>query len=383
MEENVKKTKIKYGNQSLFIWIVVLIFAWALGQYVIPEANGVFLGHSLTYTIISIVLGFILFNITYEIGKIIFGLISKYRFVKTNILCFTFTKNEKNKTKFCFERFTHYGGKTLMAPKNEKSNLSLYLLGGSIFVIIINIIQIILANIIGTNIKFEELIYIQYIMSSVGLLLLVFQIAPCLNDEIYDGFILRIHFSNKDFKKQYHKLLLQEEALITNKFPLEYLNNNDYSNPVLVKASIFNYYYLMDNNKENEAKEEIEKGLEYKDYLSDEEKGKLYSFKYYFQIIDGKEEKVGEEFLKFENSIKKHIVNYNNYGTIKTALLIAVFIESSYDLYEHILTKIDNVKEKYYVSRQNKEEELIEKSLKYIETKKIDWFKVDETNMSE
>lgn len=378
MKENLEKEIIKYNNHSISIWIVVLLLAWALGQYVIPITNGAFLGHAFAYTILSIIIGFIIFDVTYEIGKILFGWISNYRLVSTNILGFTFTKNKANKTKFKFGKFTNFGGKTIMAPKKETANLPLYLLGGTLFVIIMNILQIILSNVLAPKINFEEIIYIQYIMSSVALLLLVFHISPFLNDEIYDGFILRLHFANKNFKSQYHKLLLQEEALITNKQPLTYIENVDYSNPVLVKNAIFNYYYLLDNNKEKEAKEEIEKGLKYQQYLSDEDKGKLYSYKYYFLLIEGKEEQVADEYYKLDRSIRKYISNDKDYGTIKTALLIATFVESSYDLYEYILNKIDKEKDKFYISRQDKESELIEYTLNYIERKKIDWFKINE-----
>ena len=56
-------------------------------------------------------------------------------------------------------------------------------------------------------------------------------------------------------------------------------------------------------------------------------------------------------------------------------MLIASIIDSSYDLYEYLTLQIDKDKNKYYASRVNIEENLIDKSLSFIETKKIEWFK--------
>ena len=379
MEEKETKQKAKYSNHSIFVWIVVLFIAWTLGQYIFPEANGVFLENSFGISILAIIVGYILFIITYEVGKIIFGKISGYRLVYTNILMFTYKKNKDNKIKFSLGKFTHFGGKTIMAPKDDKANLTLYCLGGTIFTVFMNVLLIVVTNIIGNSVGFEEIIYFQYIMSAVSLLILIFQIVPFLSDEIYDGFILRICGSNKEIKKVYHQYLLQEEALLTDKDELIYINNNDLENHLLSRVGLYNCYYLLKNERVQEAYQEAINYLTNCQYLTEEETGKLYSIKYYFMILEGKEEQVNEEFSALEKHIRKIIANHNNYGTIKTALLVAVFIESSYDLYEYILGKIDKNKNKYYLSLQETEEKLIDHTLNYIEKKKVDWFRTEET----
>ena len=117
MEEKEIKKKPKYNNHSFFVWIVVLFLAWTLGQNIFPESNGVFLNDALLVSLIAIVAGYILVTFTYEIGKIIFGKISGYRLVYTNMLMFTFKRNNENKLKFKMDKFTHIGGTTIMAPK--------------------------------------------------------------------------------------------------------------------------------------------------------------------------------------------------------------------------------------------------------------------------
>lgn len=380
MEEKEIKKKPKYNNHSFFVWIVVLFLAWTLGQNIFPESNGVFLNDALLVSLIAIVAGYILVTFTYEIGKIIFGKISGYRLVYTNMLMFTFKRNNENKLKFKMDKFTHIGGTTIMAPVSEKSNLTLYSLGGIIFTIIINVILIIVTNIIGRANNYEEIIYFQYIMSAVALLILVFHIAPVFNDEIYDGFVLRVCSSNSEVKKQYHNYLLQEEVMIKEDNNLLLIENINLENPLLSKACLYNCYYYLKNANMEKAYLEAKNYLENYLYLLDEEKGKLYSLKYYFMILEGKEELVNEEMHSLEGNLKRIITSDKNYGTIKTSLLNAVFIESSYDLYEYILGRIDKNKHKYYASLQEVEEKLIEHTLSYIQKKKVDWFRNDNQN---
>lgn len=378
MEEKVESKKGKYHNQSIFVWIVVLFLAWTLGQYVFPETNGVFLENSFLISLLAILSGYILFTLFYEIGKIIFGKISGYKFVYCNILGFTFVKNEDNKVKFKFSKFTCFGGKTIMPPKKDKANLVLYSLGGIIFTIIMNVILLIVTILIGNNLKFEELTCYQYIMSAVSVILLIFHIAPVYNDGIYDGFIIRICHKNEEIKNQYHKFLLQEEKLLTYQNDLIYIDDNNLMNPLTNKVGLNNAYYLLKNDNIEEAYKEAKKYLDECFYLSDEDKGYLYSIKFYYMLLNGKFDEVNEEYRSLDGSVKRVVSNHNNYGTVKTALLIAVFIESSYDLYEYIIDRLEKNKYKYNPYLQESEEKLIEHALLYIEKTKVEWFKNEE-----
>ena len=76
------------------------------------------------------------------------------------------------------------------------------------------------------------------------LIILIFNLAPFLNDDLFDGFVLRLVHHYK-FKEQYHKILLEENALITGRGELLFFEDVDYSNPLISRASIYNYYYLL------------------------------------------------------------------------------------------------------------------------------------------
>lgn len=375
MEEN--KNVNKYRNQSLYVWIVVLILSYFMGQAIFSNAGNAFGKEPYGYAILAIICGYILGTILYELGKLIFGKIAGYNLIYINLFGFTFIKNKDNKTSFKFTKFENYGGKTLMAPKSNKSCLSLYLLGGSIFSSIITALMIVGSHLLVQEIGLRMLIYIEYIMATVMLIILIFNLAPFLNDDLFDGFVLRLVHHYK-FKEQYHKILLEENALITGRGELLYFEDVDYSNPLISKASLYNYYYLLDKDEEK-AKEMLQIGLDNSNYLPDESVGILLSNKYYFKLMNDSYEKVGEEFYKEEKSYRKIAVNYNNYGSIKTALLVSSLVDSSYDLYEHILNVMDKKKTNFSSLRIEKENQLIDRALEFIKIKKEDWFKEDDS----
>lgn len=376
MEEE-KKNVNKYHNQSIYVWVVVLILSYFLGQAIFSDAGNAFGTQPYGYAILAIICGYILGTILYELGKLIFGKIAGYNLIYINLFGFTFIKNKDNKTSFKFTKFENYGGKTLMAPKSNKSCLSLYLLGGSIFSSIITALMIVGSHLLVQEIGLRMLIYIEYIMATVMLIILLFNLAPFLNDDLFDGFVLRLVHHYK-FKEQYHKILLEENALITGRGELLYFEDVDYSNPLISKASLYNYYYLLDKDEEK-AKEMLQIGLDNSNYLPDESVGILLSNKYYFKLMNDNYEKVGEEFYKEEKEYRKIAVNYNNYETIKTALLISSLVDSSYDLYEHILNVMDKKKNNFSCLRLEKENQLIDRALDFIKTKKEDWFKEDDS----
>lgn len=375
MEEN--KNVNKYRNQSLYVWIVVLILSYFMGQAIFSNAGNAFGKEPYGYAILAIICGYILGTILYELGKLIFGKIAGYNLIYINLFGFTFIKNKDNKTSLKFTKFENYGGKTLMAPKSNKSCLSLYLLGGSIFSSIITALMIVGSHLLVQEIGLRMLIYIEYIMATVMLIILIFNLTPFLNDDLFDGFVLRLVHHYK-FKEQYHTILLEENALITGRGELLFFEDVDYSNPLISRASIYNYYYLL-NTDEEKAKEMIQIGLDNDDYLTDEDIGILLSNKYYFKLMNDNYEKVGEEFYKEEKSYRKIAVNYNNYGSIKTALLVSSLVDSSYDLYEHILNVMDKKKTNFSSLRIEKENQLIERALEFIKLKKEDWFKEDDS----
>lgn len=376
MEEE-KKNVNKYHNQSIYVWVVVLILSYFLGQAIFSDAGNAFGTQPYGYAILAIICGYILSTILYELGKLIFGKIAGYNLIYINLFGFTFIKNKDNKTSFRFTKFENYGGKTLMAPKSNKSCLSLYLLGGSIFSSIITALMIVGSHLLVKEIGLRMLIYIEYIMATVMLIILIFNLAPFLNDDLYDGFVLRLVHHYK-FKEQYHKILLEENALITGRGELLYFEDVDYSNPLISKASLYNYYYLLDKDEEK-AKTMLQIGLDNSDYLPDETVGILLSNKYYFKLMNDNYEKVGEEFYKEEKGYRKMSVSYNNYETIKTALLVSSLVDSSYDLYEHILNVMDKNKNNISSVRLEKENQLIDRALEFIKIKKDDWFKEDDS----
>lgn len=362
-----------YRNQSIFIYLVAVAIAFILGQQVVIEAASLFSNNVWLYSIGSILGGYLLSVIVYEIGKLIFGKIAGYRLVKLNIFGLTFIK-QQNKTVFRVDGFEGFGGKVLMAPKKDSANASLYLLGGTIFSIVFAASAIIGGYIFSISLPNVEVVfYIVLLVCIAQLFVVILNVAPFLSDDIGDGFILRLIAGKVISKKDFHHLLTQQEALLTGKNELSYYECN-FDNPINSQILLYNCYYYLDLDDDYNAKEIIKKAFELKDFLTEQDLSLFYSIHYYFVLLGDVTEKVTDEYWGLEKSIRKVITKSNRFDTLKSALLVAAFIELSYDTYEYLTMQIEKVKGKYSPLRSDKEDKLIERALDAIERKKPEWF---------
>ena len=362
-----------YRNHSIFIYLVAVLIAFLLGQQVVVEAASLFASNIWLYSIGSVLGGYIIGVLVYETGKLIFGKIAGYRLVKFNLFGLCFTK-QKDKTKVGFEGFEGFGGKVLMAPKKENANTALLLLGGTIFSVIFAV-GIIIGGYIFSNAlpNVEVVFYIILLVCVAILLVVILNVAPFLSDDIGDGFIFRLIHSKTVTKNDFHHLLRQQEALLTGKGELSLYECNFY-NPVNSQILLFNCYYHIDHSDDYSAKETIKKAFELKEHLTEQDLSLFYSIHYYFVLSGEVTEKVTDEYWGLEKSIRKVIAGSNRFDTLKSALLVAAFVELSYDSYEYLTLQIEKLKNKYSPLRAEKEDELIEKSLNIIEKKRPEWF---------
>lgn len=373
-EENTKKSHPKYRNQSIFVYLVVLIVAWFVGQAIFQEASGVFLGDVWIYAILSVLGGYIVGTIVYETGKLIFGKIAGYRLVSFNIFGLCIRKNEKGKTIFARTNIENFGGGTLMAPKKESAHPYLYLSGGFLFTVIASAIGILIAVTLSKHTGLEQIQYVEYLIVSVSLLILILNLAPVMNDDIFDGFLIRLLMTHALKKEDFHYVLLQKEALLTGIHPLTYREVYDYENPVSASIPLYNFYYLIDRNEEEKAEKVLEEVVEHGEMLQEEELGIIYSNLIYLLFLRGEIEAAETKYWELDKPIRKIASSYHHFDTMKTAILIAAFVDMSYDLYEYITTRIEKEKSHFSPLRRNSEDLMIEKALNFIEIKKPEWF---------
>ena len=374
-----KKEYHKYKDYSFYILVIILVVAWFSARNVFIDVGQYFGSLVWLFAIGIILFCYVLNSIVYEIGKMMFGRFSGYHLIYTNLFGFTWTKDSQNKSRFKIKSWENFGCKTLMAGKNNDGSGShpvMYLLGGSIFIALLDTIIIVCGVLLEK--KFDEPIYscCGYVQGILGLIILILNLSPFLSDSVLDGFQLRLVLLNKDQALQYHQNLYQLEALITGKHPLEHFEYEDYHNLFATESLIYLYYaYIHDKDYKN-AEECALKIIEYKEYAFEEVLIRAYSYKFYFQLLRGEEEKTSDEYWALSKTIRKGCNSSSDYEGMKTALLIASLIDLNYDLYEYITTKIDKKMNHYqYTYRIDDEEELIQKSLDYIEVKKTEWFK--------
>lgn len=373
-EENTKKSHPKYRNQSFFVYLVVLIVAWFIGQAIFQEAASVFLGEVWIYAILSVLGGYIIGTIVYEVGKLIFGKIAGYRLVSFNIFGLCIRKNEKGKLIFSRKSIENFGGGTLMAPKKETAHPYLYLSGGFLFTVIASGIGIFAAVFVSNRTGFEQILYVEYLIVSVSLLVLILNLAPVMNDDVFDGFLIRLLMTHALKKEDLHHVMLQKEALVTGIHPLTYKETSDYDNPVSASISLYNFYYLIDRNEEEKAEKVLQELADHGEMLQEEELGIVHSNLLYMLFLRGEIEATETKYWELDKPIRKLASSYRHFDTMKTALLTAAFIDMSYDLYEYITMRIEKEKSHFSPLRRDSEDILIEKALNFIEKKKPEWF---------
>lgn len=380
MEENKEKLYPKYRNYSLYVFIVVFVLAYFIGKTIFTDGSQYFYYDAWIYALISVIGGFILSTVFYEIGKIVFGKIAGYKLIKTVILFIKFQRNSEDKLKFslCFPE--NFGGNTLMVKKNDdfnKKSATLYHLGGTLFSVIVFILGIIFVPMIAKAIGDESISYYYYLMCGIDLLVIIVNTAPFLSDIFNDGFSLRLCLFSEENMKAYHQNLKQYEALLCANNELKLYEYEDYHNLLTIKGLIYNYYYYVDKDDFENAERMLDICLEHKEYILNDDLAKVHSFKIYFMLLKGEIEKVEKDYWELPKSMRKEVNNYHEFECLKTCLLIAAFIDLNYDLYEYITTRLDKNVDKYYALRQEKENDLIDKALEYIQKNKKDWFKED------
>ena len=375
--ENEQKNQSKYMNVSIYILFVVLGIVFFGGQAIMEQVildigqNALWI-----YLIAIIIVGYILNSFVFELGKVIFGRIANFDLIYTNILGFTWSKNEDDKTVFSMRPWENYGSKTVMVPNDvDDCNVTLYTIGGLISVLIIDVIILL----VGFLVKIEGYPNVcssaGLIIALVGLIILILNMEPFFQDGSLDVFYLRLITIDERNKEIYFNNLYQMNALYTGRCELEHTEYEEYDNILAVQSLFYDYYYFMDQNDEESARKCVEKILENKEFLLEEDQLKAYSLLYYFKLKDEKIDVVSDEFLELDKSIRKECAEYDNLDKIKTALLVAVLIEGNYDLYEYIVNRIDKVAESYlYTYRRDIEIEKIEEVLTIIEERKPEWF---------
>ncbi len=365
------KEKKPYRNYIWFLLIVVVVFAFVLIRTLFEAETNVFSSREKSGIIIgSLIGGLIVFTIIYHLGKAIFALISGFEIMAINILFLTFSKqNKKWKLSLTFPE--GFGGMVHVIAKKEydKCNPILFHFGGLITCILIPfIISLILYFVDNTN----KLLYISLIASLAGLIVLIMNLLPVYLDDVNDGFAIRL-LLEKNNRKAYFDNLLQYSALYFQNGELKYFEYENYDDIFQVNSLVYQYYYFMDKNDYINAQKSCLKLLENKKFAFHEDVVLMEVNKLYFYLLKESNEKCYDYFYSLDKEYRNFALSGANYETLKTGILLAVKVEKTYDVFEHLLKNEQKTKESYYPCRIEKEDELIKKAKEIAYKEFPDW----------
>lgn len=364
-EKNVKKAP--YKNWALAVFVALLVILFVLGRELFSRftAENIYV-----FIIVTVLVGYGFNAIVYELGRLIMGKICGYRLVSLNLFGITIRRKD-GKLKLGIESFENLGGKTVMAPKNDKAKPIPYLLGGGILYLIVSSILFTIAMVYK---NMEDFSWGIVVVIAIGMVLNVYYLLPLRMDVYTDGFLIRILLSQKGAKKAFHDNLLQEEALYEDIEKLQLYEYDDYYNTFEAQSLIYRLYYFVHREQYDNAKEVADQIIEVESYLLDNSIIEAYAIKLFFLFLSKSGEEVGTYYWDLKKSIRNSLASSNNLTTLKSALGIAGLIDSNYDEYEYILHRYEKLQKKYqFQARKDDEVKMIETLIEKIKMVNPNW----------
>lgn len=371
-----RERKKPYKNYTWFVLIVLLIVAFVILKSLYEE-NTHFSGNESYYFIFGTIIGgFLGYSIIYQLGKLVFGLLSGMKFVSISLLIFNIAKVQ-GETKFSVGAPEGWLGNTHMIPGNEnydKVKPILYHFGGLFAYIIAAIGSSLICLALDST---RKLLFVALVCAVIGLLVILLNLMPLYSDGLNDGFTIRL-LLEKENKKPYLDNLLQYNALHYGNGSLkEDYNYERYDDAFQAASLLYKYYFYMENKEHRNAEKICDMMIDYKDYLSFEAKQIAYNGKLYFMLLRETDEVCYDYFYSIDKDFRKFPVSKDSLEGIKTGLLIASKVEKSYDLYEYLVNAYPKLVDSYYPTKVKREMELIEKSLNIVAEQHPDWVSDD------
>lgn len=363
-----------YVNLSWLVYLIMGIIGFFLVRFFFDELNlatvydldiSIYI-----FDLFIIIYGFISCGLVYNLGKLIFSLISGYKLVYFN-LYFLGIEKINNKNRFFFGLKHELNCKVVMEPKKEEVNTTLPLLGGTIF----TLVAVALTYVLIFALKTSATTKFFFLVSSLFyFFMILLNIIPCRMDSLNDGFTLLL-LKDKSKKNIYLNNLKNYGALFDTSKNIIYQNIEVENHPINLEAQIYNYYYLLDNNEIEKALDLLSKCDEYrKNVILEEHQNLIFITKVYNMCY----KKADEELKVLYSSLDanyKHLINEGKkFESIKTALYIFTYIDEDKEGYIKIINDIDLKKKKYrYVRFVEQEEKMIKHIINDVQNNKPEW----------
>ena len=363
-----------YVNLSWLIYLVMGVIGFFLVRFFFDELN-LSTVYDLDFSIylfdlFIIIYGFVSCGLVYNLGKMIFSLISGYKLVYFNFYFMGVEKIE-NKNKFYFGFKYDLSCKVVMEPKHDNVKTTLPLWGGSIATALALAITYTLIFALKTSATTK---FFFLVSSLFYFFIVLLNIVPCRMDSLNDGFSLLL-LKDKSKRTIYLNNLRNQSALINKDKEIIYQEIEIENHPLNLEAQIYNYYYLLEKGEVKKALELLSKCDEYRKSLILEEHSNLVFISKIFNLCLNKE---NEEIKKIYYSLDanyKHLLNESKrLESIKTALYIFTYIDEDKEGYIKVINDIESCKKKYKYQRfVNCEEQMIKNVIKDVAENKPEW----------
>ena len=368
-----KKVK-QYTNLSMVIFFLLIIIGCvvALTLFQVLYVQTYVDINIYVFDVIVLASGYFVAVSLYYLGKYIFGLISGYRLVNFNFWFINFIKDKNNKTKVKSGKLNNLGCRVIMAPNRDEVNYKLYLLGGTIFSMPFFVIATIVSLLI--NVENDLRYYLLFIFIFIPFVCFG-NLIPVRLDGNNEGFTLRL-MKEEGQVELFHRNLLQHEALVNGRSELKYYECRSPRTPFDLDTLYYNYYYCIDNQEFLKALRISEELIKNSDAITDLSKVHLgYTGKIYELCRQKRFEESDRYFWELKHDIRNVVRNKNNFESIKICLFVAAYMETNYDEYLNLYYKKEKASKQYeYISRIDKEVDIINQTIKSIQQDHSDWY---------
>lgn len=371
----MEKKALKYTNFSMIIFIILIALGCLLTLAIFQLLNvqtyvdGI---NIYVFNLLVLIVGYILSVSLYFVGKLIFGILAGYRLVSFNFWFLNFIRNSNQKIIVKPGKIYGIGCRVNMSLNKENPNYKLYLFGGTLFSIPFFIISMIIAILLNQENDLKY--YLIFIFSFIPFIV-VGNLIPLRYDSFNDGFTLRLIHLDKS-PELFHRNMKQFEALVNNRSTLKYYEYKAPYSPFELEGLYYNYYYLIDNKEYTRALRMCDTLVENVDKIIDKSKIYLgYVGKIYEYCRQKRFEESDRYYWELNHDIRNVVRNKRNFESIKICLYVAAYMESNYDEYLDLYYRKNKLSKKYeYLSRIDKEVDIINETIKSIQEDHQDWY---------
>ena len=361
------------------IGLIIFVIAFGAGLVVaftvLTEFNVTFMSR-FWFTMLTVILAFVLNAIGLEVSHVIGGIIGGYEIISINILGLEIEKIG-GKKKFHYRDYNGLTGETKLSPKKDKTNLKPFVWAP----IVAYLVEVVVGAIIIMLVKEENavsetpewLALGSVLFITVSSMIALYNLIPLRLNSLNDGYRLRL-LSNPQSEEALNELFRVENELRNGKQVLnikKFENVNDFT----ATPNLFYLYNKLAKNELDDALELINVMLEKKETLGTDTLYRILGQKMYVLILTNIEE--AREFYDAEvkDNIRKFIANDIFAESLRAYVLIAGLIDKSESEVMLVKKRFARVNEQSLLGRKADEQRLFDEAIEKIYKEHPEWDK--------